>query len=168
MIEIRPVLDHELDLVRSQRVQAYEEHFSKIPHGHWEGLKSAISTSSDVEEGAELLVAVIEGKIVGSVVLCPENTDAYKVLTGMLEYPEIRMLAVSPQARRKGVALALLNACIEKAESRGKKAIGLHTADFMGPAMTLYDKRGFKRVPAHDFMPMDDGIIVKAFRYTIY
>ncbi len=167
MITIRSVLKEELDLVRSQRLSAYEEHAMKLPSDHWEGLKAAIRSDADVEDGAELLVAESDGEIVGSVVLCPENTDAYKGLTDRSEYPEIRMLAVDPAARKKGVALALINACIDRSKEAGKKAIGLHTGDFMDRAMALYERRGFVRIPEFDFEPVNDGIIVKAFRYPI-
>lgn len=165
MLTIREYKEDELEVIRAQRVAAYEEHATKIPKPHWNELRKAISSSADVEEGAQLLVAELDGAVVGSVVLCPENTDAYKGLTGMSEYPEIRMLAVSPLARGKGVARALVNTCMEKARERGHRAIGLHTADFMTSAMSLYQRLGFKRLPAYDFEPANDGIIVKAFRY---
>lgn len=166
MIKIRRAEDKELEEIRKQRVAAYEEHAKSISPEHWKALKQAISSGADQENGAEILVAELEGSVVGSVVLCPENTDAYKGLTGMSEYPEIRMLAVAPEARKKGAALALVKACLEKAKESGHQAIGLHTADFMERAMALYQKLGFKRLPEYDFEPANDGVIVKAFRYT--
>jgi predicted N-acetyltransferase YhbS len=167
MIKIREALESELEFIRNQRLDAYEEHAATIPNAHWELLKQAITSGADVEAGAELFVAEVDGQIVGSVVLCPENTDAYKGLADLSVYPEIRMLSVAVESRKQGVAQSLINECIKRARERGKKAIGLHTADFMVSAMKLYTRLGFERVPEQDFEPVNDGTIVKAFRYTL-
>lgn len=167
MVNIREALAHELAMVRQQRVKAYEEHSKNLPRAHWAALKRAISSDADVSEGVHILVVELDGAVVGSVALCPENTDAYKGLVEMSEYPEIRMLAVTPEARNKGVALALITECIRRAQHRGCKYIGLHTADFMKSAMRLYERMGFERISQFDFQPADDGIIVKAYRLSI-
>ena len=97
----------------------------------------------------------------------PPKTDAYKGLVDELDHPEIRMLAVSEKARGKGVASALIAECIQRAKANGFQTIGLHTADFMESAIQLYERLGFDRLPKYDFEPSNDGIIVKAFRFTI-
>jgi len=167
MILIREARESEWEAIRNQRMDAYKEHSTAIPQEHWELLKQALFSGADVEAGAELLVADLDGEIVGSVVLCPENIDSYKGLTDLSAYPEIRMLAVMKDARKQGVAEALINECFKRARDREKKAIGLHTADFMISAMKLYTRLGFERVPEQDFEPANDGVIVKAFRYTL-
>ena len=96
----------------------------------------------------------------------PAKTDAYEGQVEELDYPEIRMLAVSPSARGKGIASALISECINRAKEKGHYAIGLHTGDFMKTAMRLYERLGFERLPQYDFEPADDGIIVKAYRLT--
>ena len=45
--------------------------------------------------------------------------------------------------------------------------IGLHTADFMEDAVELYSRLGFERLTQYDFDPLDDGVVVKAFRLKI-
>ncbi|MCL6599127.1 MAG: GNAT family N-acetyltransferase [Alicyclobacillus macrosporangiidus] len=167
MLKIRDAFVHELDFIRQQRVAAYEEYSLNIPQGHWELLKQSISSDADVDTGVQLIIAELDGEIVGSVVLCPENTDAYKGLVDMSEFPEIRMLAVTPKARKKGVATALIKECIRRAKQTGAQYIGLHTADFMKSAVRLYERMGFKRVPQLDFEPANDGIVVKAYRLPI-
>jgi len=37
----------------------------------------------------------------------------------------------------------------------------------MKNAIALYEKMGFERVASLDFTPLDDGIVVKAFRLDI-
>jgi len=167
MLKIREVLSDEVEWVREQRVNAYEEHAQKIPSEHWGALKKAILSESDKGEGVELLVAELDGEVVGSIVLYPAKTDAYDGLVDELDYPEIRMLAVSPQVRNKGIAEALVNGCIRLAKEKGFQHVGLHTADFMTSAMRLYERLGFERQPQFDFEPANDGIIVKAYRLTI-
>lgn len=165
-MNIREAVESELAYIREHRVNSYEEHAAKIPEGHWQALKQGISSNADTQPGVELLVAEVDGDILGSVALFPAKTDAYEGYIEELDYPEIRMLAVSPSARGKGVAAALISECINRAKKKGHNEIGLHTADFMKSAMSLYERLGFERLPQYDFEPANDGIIVKAYRLT--
>ncbi|MEH7381834.1 GNAT family N-acetyltransferase [Bacillus sp. JJ1533] len=166
-MKIRDAKQDELDFIREQRVAAYFEHSSVIPAAHWQALKQSISSEADRLHGSELIVCELNGGIVGSVVLIPANTDAYDGQLDELEYPEIRMLAVSPEARGKGVASALITECIQRSRAKNHRHIGLHTGEFMRQAIKLYTKHGFERLPQYDFEPANDGIIVKAFRLSI-
>lgn len=164
---IREAKENELPYIREQRVNAYLEHAAKIPEGHWKALKQAILSEGDILPGVERIVAEIDGEIAGSVVLFPAKIDAYDGNVEVLDYPEIRMLAVSPKLRGKGVASALVAECIQRAKAQGHLAIGLHTGEFMKSAMKLYQTMGFKRLPQYDFEPANDGIIVKAYRLSL-
>ena len=166
-MKIRDALKDELKFIRDQRVYAYSDHAHAIPLEHWNALKKAISTETDIQPGVELIVAELAGIIVGSVVLFPPKTDAYEGFIEELDYSEIRMLAVSPEFRGKGVASALISECIRRTKEKGYNAIGLHTGDFMENAIKLYERFGFERLPQYDFEPAGDGIIVKAFRLSI-
>ena len=163
---IRDASANELSFIREQRVQSYEEHAQNIPVGHWRALKQAILSDADAQADVERIVAVLDGRLVGSVALFPAKTDAYEGLVDELDYPEIRMLAVTPEARGKGVAAALVLECIDRAKAQGYQSVGLHTADFMKSAMGLYERLGFERLPQFDFEPANDGIIVKAYRLS--
>lgn len=164
---IRDAVEEELPSIREQRVNSYEEHAQKIPEGHWQALKQAISSSADTQPGVEVIIAEIDGIIVGSVALFPAKTNAYDGYVDELDYPEIRLLTVTPEARGKGVASALISECIQRTKSKGFQLIGLHTADFMASAKRLYKRLGFERLPQFDFEPANDGIIVKAYRLSI-
>jgi GNAT superfamily N-acetyltransferase len=164
---IREAMERELPYIREQRVNAYVEHSAKIPEGHWLALKQAILSEGDTLPGVERIVAEIDGEMAGSVVLFPAKIDAYDGNVEVLDYPEIRMLAVSPEMRGKGVASALVSECIQRAKARGYQSIGLHTGEFMETAMNLYERLGFERLPQYDFEPANDGIIVKAYRLSL-
>jgi GNAT superfamily N-acetyltransferase len=163
-MEIRDAASNELAFIREQRVNAYREHARLLPGSHWQALERALSSEADIHPGVQLIVAELEGNIRGSVVLFPPQSDAYEGQVEALEYPEIRMLAVSSECRGKGVASALIEECIQRSKANGFGSIGLHTGDFMHGAIQLYEKLGFERVPEYDFQPADDGITVKAFR----
>lgn len=166
-ITVREAMEEELKEIRLQRILAYEDHIDSIPGEHWKALKKAISSEADQQPGVDLLVAEVNGNILGSVALFPAKTDAYEGFVDKLDYPEIRVLAVIPQARGLGVASALIDECLRRAKAKGYNEIGLHTGDFMKSAIALYEQYGFERLPQHDFEPADDGIIVKAFRRSL-
>ncbi|WP_449536853.1 GNAT family N-acetyltransferase [Ferdinandcohnia sp. Marseille-Q9671] len=166
-MKIRDAKQDEVDFIRKQRVAAYFEHSQAIPAAHWEALKKAISSEADRQPGVELIVCELAGKIAGSVVLFPAKIDAYEGQLEALDYPEIRMLAVDPDVRGKGVASALIEECIKRSKAKNHQFISLHTGEFMKAAITLYTKHGFERLPQYDFEPANDGIIVKAFRLSI-
>jgi GNAT superfamily N-acetyltransferase len=163
---IRDARVDEIPCIRNQRIKSYEEHAKSIPEKHWNALKNALLSEKDTQFGVECIVAELDGRIVGSVVLFPANTDAYVGTAIELQYPEIRMLAVSPEARGKGIAAALILECVRRAKVNGFQAIGLHTADFMESAVKLYQRIGFQHLPEFDFEPANDGIIVKGYRLT--
>ncbi|MCR2822215.1 GNAT family N-acetyltransferase [Lederbergia panacisoli] len=166
-MKIRDAKLDELDFIREQRVAAYAEHSAAIPAAHWQALRQAISSEAERQDGVELIVCELDEKIVGSVVLFPAKTDAYEGKVEELDYPEIRMLAVTPENRGKGIASALIAECIRRSKAKNHKFIGLHTGEFMKQAIQLYTKHGFEHLPQYDFVPADDGIVVKAFRLGI-
>ncbi|WP_379949085.1 GNAT family N-acetyltransferase [Ectobacillus funiculus] len=94
--------------IREQGLKAYEEHAQNIPERHWDALRKAISLDADEQAGVELLVAELDEEVIGSVALLLVKSDVYKRLVDMLDYPEIRMLAVRAESRGKGVAEALI------------------------------------------------------------
>lgn len=161
---LREAQENELTFIRQQRVDAYKEYANVLPEPHWNALKQAILSEADLQTGVEIIVAQIEGEIAGSVVLFPPKIKAYEGFGQVLDHAEIRMLAVVPSARGKGIASALVTECINRTKNKGLPSIGLHTGEFMENAIKLYEHFGFQRIPEHDFEPANDGIIVKAFR----
>lgn len=166
MIRIRKALDFEKGKIREMRLKSYKEHSASIPKEHWKALKKAITSDADGQPGVEMFVAEVEGEIVGSVALFPAGSDAYKGTVDILDYPEIRMLAVDALSRGKGIGKLLIQKCIEQAKTYGSTCIGLHTADFMKAAIHIYEEMGFFRLPQFDFKPAGDGIIVKAYQFS--
>jgi ribosomal protein S18 acetylase RimI-like enzyme len=82
------------------------------------------------------------------------------------EAASIRMLAVAPAARRRGVGRVLVEACIERARAAGRPAISLSTRPFMTAAHRLYASLGFARVPELDW-EFDPGEWLRAYRLAL-
>ena len=164
---IREAKRNEFQLLKKQRLDSYLPYQEKLSQKHWKLLEANLASDNDQQPGIEVFVAEIGGEIAGSVMLFPAESKAYEWKTDTLEYPEIRLLAVSPDFRSRGVGKALVEHCIDISKIRKQKFVGLHTGSFMLNAIALYEKMGFERVPALDFTPLDDGIVVKAFRLNL-
>ncbi|WP_226675958.1 GNAT family N-acetyltransferase [Rossellomorea aquimaris] len=166
-MKIRKMSSDEIEIVRTKRVMCYEEYQELVSEDHWNALKGTLSSENDLKPGVEIFLAEIDGRIVGSVVLFPGKMEAYEWTTNVPDYPEIRMLAVDRAWRGKGIGEKLVQHCIEYSGKQGYDAVGLHTAEFMKNALSLYKKLNFHPVPELDFEPAGDGIIVKGLRYSI-
>lgn len=78
----------------------------------------------------------------------------------------LRMLAVAPGARRRGVARALATECIRRAREMGLRRLILSTAPAMTGARALYDRLGFRRDPDADWEPLP-GVTLLAYRLLL-
>lgn len=63
----------------------------------------------------------------------------------------IRLLAVGPAARGKGLGKALTRFCIDRARELGRTSVILHTTKAMQVAWAMYEQLGFERFPDIDF-----------------
>ncbi|KRD41185.1 GCN5 family acetyltransferase [Cellulomonas sp. Root930] len=103
---------------------------------------------------ATLLVALLprddgEPVVVGTVTLAPYGTSYAEIAEpGELE---IRMLAVAPEARRRGIAELLVAAALREAVAGGARRVVLSTLDSMEAAQRLYKRLGFVAVPERDW-----------------
>ncbi len=109
-----------------------------------------------IEPWATVLTAKEGGAVLGVVVL-PHRESQMKLLAGEDE-AEIRMLAVDPAARGRGVGEILVRECVRRAAAapHSARAVVLWTQPQMTAAQRLYERLGFRRaaerdgvVPAH-------------------
>ena len=113
---------------------------------------------------ALVLVAVEEGRVLGSVTL--ELDQRVSLHNGPLgpEQAHIRMLGVDPSARRRGVARALMERCIEESRAAGKTFLTLNTTPMMEAAQEMYRSLGFSRGP-DEVHP--DGFVLLYYSLTL-
>lgn len=163
---IREAKRDEIHLLKEQRLAAYQAFQEELSPKNWGQLKSNLA-ANNLQSGVEVFVAEIGWEIVGSVMLFPANSRSYADDKATTKFPEIRLLAVTPEYRSRGVGKALVEHCIDLSKIRKQKSIGLYTGCFMQHAIELYEKMGFQRITSLDFKPLNDEFTVKAFRFDI-
>jgi ribosomal protein S18 acetylase RimI-like enzyme len=130
------------------------------------GLREAVLAGLEAEGAAERIVAEQEGALIGSVMLYPPAADAYGDGRAGARWPELRLLAVAPAARGRGVGTALVRECVRRAESMGASALGLHTSESLRAAIRMYERMGFVRDPEQDFQP-EGAELVMGYRLAV-
>lgn len=113
---------------------------------------------------AELWVATDpadDSGILGCVTLCPPGSPWRELASGDHE-GEFRMLAVAPQAQRRGVGQALAQFCLDHFRSAGCRAVVISSLREMADAHRIYARLGFERAPERDWEPMP-GVSLIAF-----
>jgi len=143
---------------------AYHE-FVRPGDADWEEYLQRIADIEGRAARTTILVAVEGERILGTATL---------ELDGRVE-PEgdrslapdeahIRMLGVRPDARRRGIALALMAACFDRAREAGKVRMTLHTTHRMRSAQAMYQRLGFHRLPDRVF---PDGFVLLTYEKRI-
>ncbi|NLE70985.1 MAG: GNAT family N-acetyltransferase [Actinomycetales bacterium] len=98
---------------------------------------------------ATVLVAVDGDRVVGTITLAPAGSP-YAEIAQQGEM-ELRMLAVDPAARGRGVGERLMRAAIERGLGWGAHAVVLSTMPEMRAAQRVYDRMGLRRAPERDW-----------------
>ncbi|WP_315094538.1 GNAT family N-acetyltransferase [uncultured Cellulomonas sp.] len=117
---------------------------------------------------ATLLVALVpragsdELVVVGTVTLAFYGTSYAE--TADPGEAEIRMLAVAPEARRRGIAELLMATALREAVAGGATRVVLSTLDSMQAAHRLYRRLGFVAVPDRDWGHVD--VHLRVFTWT--
>ena len=131
---------------------------------------------------AVLLVATVptgDGReaVVGSLTVAPYGSSYAEVAEP--DEVELRMLAVAPEARRRGVAEELVHAALREAVAGGARRVVLSTLDAATTARRLYARLGFELRPDRDWghgavqlrvhtwtAPEPPGVLVEAATWT--
>ncbi|HEX8241951.1 MAG TPA: GNAT family N-acetyltransferase [Longimicrobium sp.] len=150
---IRDAGGDERAAVRDLTLRAYAEYAQVMEPTAWAGLEAAVRRALDEDAAAERIVAEHDGRLVGSVLLYPPAVQAYGGAAGAAPWPELRLLAVVPEARGLGVGQALVDECVRRARAGGAAELGLHSSRSMRAALRMYERMGFVRAPEHDFQP---------------
>lgn len=166
MTAIRTARDDERPAITALTLRAYREYATIMDPLAWGGLDVAVRTALDSDERAERIVAESDGQIVGSVFLYPPASRAYDFADAGAEGPELRLLAVAPEWRGRGIARALVVECIRRARAMGAGELGLHTSRSMVAAIELYRHMGFVRAPERDFRP-PGAEVVEGYRLAL-
>ena len=168
-LTIRSARSADRAAIEAVTLAAYGQYAAVLPAPLWAGYRQNIVTTLAAAEPATLIVAEAGGTLVGSVLLIPAGgTLAAPGLAAPapLAEPELRLLAVAPAGRSRGVGRRLVEECIRRSRAAGATAITLHTTDMMEVAMALYERMGFAREPGLDFAPGPE-LLVKGYRLEL-
>ena len=112
----------------------------------WAGYLVEMADAAARAAQGTLLVAVEDGKVVGTVTLyLGPGSMQWRPGDAMF-----RLLAVDPAARGRGIGHALFQACLDRARAAGKRRMALHTTGWMTTARAMYERAGFTREPEGD------------------
>lgn len=111
-----------------------------------------------------VLVAVRDGRVVGSVTLAPHGS-AHSELAREGEM-EFRYLGVAPEAWGTGVATRLVEAVDERAAVDGCERLVLCVISSNVSAERAYERMGFTRVPDRDWEPAP-GILLRVWQRPV-
>lgn len=106
-----------------------------------------------IQTSSELLVAIEDETIVGAVVYFDDMTNYGSGGIATLEQNTagFRLLAVSNNARGKGIGYLLSTECIKKATESNLNQMIIHSTLAMKNAWKMYDALGFERSEDLDF-----------------
>ena len=89
-----------------------------------------------LNQSGVILIALDKGKPIGCCALIKQTDDTF----------ELAKMAVSPKAQGKGVGLLLGKSIVERAKLMGLKRLYLESNSVLKPAVSLYEKIGFKNI----------------------
>ncbi len=166
-ILIRDARPDETQALQELTIAAYHEYATVMP-AMWPIYRQNIITTLANVAPAQQIVAELDGLVVGTALLYPPESTIARPDGSMATraLPEIRLLAVAPETRGKGVGKVLMEECIRRARESGVEAITLHTTDMMAVAMSMYERMGFKRASELDFHP-NENVTVKGYRFDL-
>ena len=162
-VEIRPVEPGEYEEAGRVTALAYREFVPPEPSPGWVEYLGSIADIAGRVGRTTVLVAVQEGRIVGSATIEIDSTIGDDDHELPPDVAALRMLGVDPSIRRAGIGRALVEASMEAARERGKRRFILRTTSRMTSAHRLYESMGFHRDPALDMSFPD----VDLFGYRI-
>lgn len=162
---IRDAASGDRDAVIRVSIGAYAQYAESLPADRWEPYRDSILASFDGNGPAARIVAEEDGRIVGSLQLFLSSEAAYGAPELGITNPIIRLLAVPPEHRGKGIATALIREAAARSVRLGADWLNLHTSDMMASAVSLYERLGFERAVDTDIM--NGETLVKGYRLDL-
>ena len=152
---IREALPEELPAVGELRVEAYVAGYGMATEEV--GYATVLRDAPGHAVHAEVLVALRQGELVGTVAIAPAGVPLAEVAQpGEVEF---RFMAVAPHAWRQGIAQALLEAVIARADGQ---SLVCSVIEGNEPAAQLYLAHGFTPVASRDHEPVP-GVHLRVF-----
>ena len=138
-IHVRAYAPQDAAAVNRIAVAAYAQYRETFTD--WQTAGPRFSATSDHAKVLELLVAEEGDAIRGFVGYVAPGRPRERIFKR--PWAVMRMLAVDPPARGRGIGRRLIEECIAHARRDAAPIIGLHTSPVMAAALSLYLRLGF-------------------------
>jgi GNAT superfamily N-acetyltransferase len=167
-ILIEEMTDEHKEAVQQLLVESYAQYKHSVEDEEfWNLYVQGMVDSVNSPYVDRILVAKDGEEIIGTVQLFENAKNSYEGM-GMeisITDPFIRLLAVHPKARGKGIARELLEACLLYGKEKNADSVYLFTGEIMEKAIQLYERFGFKRDSRHEFE--NAGSYTRCYRYDL-
>lgn len=145
-IEIRAARQRELPRVGDLTAGAYlSDSLLDADDDYVAELRDAVRRA----RGATVLVAAEDDAVVGTVTVAAAGSEWAEVAES--GEAEVRMLAVDPDERNRGVGELLMRAALQEAFATGAERVVLSTMPEMAAAQRMYERMGMERRPDRDW-----------------
>lgn len=98
-----------------------------------------------LNDGGHILFALLKGEVIGTVALINRNNNEF----------ELSKMAVTNKYQGLKIGQKLMLSCIEYAKNNGVKRLFLDSNTKLAPAISLYNKIGFKEIPVPSDTPYE-------------
>jgi GNAT superfamily N-acetyltransferase len=163
---IREATEHDRDAIAKVMLEAYSQYSLVLSEPAWVEYRNSIRHSVYGDAPAARIIAEINKEVIGSVQLFLSSETAYGRPELGINSPIIRLLAVAPSARGRGIASLLIQEAARRSIELGADTLNLHTSDMMASAIHLYQKLGFQRAYETDIM--NGETLVKGFILNLH
>ena len=154
-VVIREAHPHDFSEIAQVGRAAIEEFREAMGPRQFRAYQEYTSDVAKRAQGGQVIVAEMEGRIVGTITYCKAGYDELLHAPFPAGTAAIRSTAVLPAARGMGIGRRLVDECLQRAKRDEVPAVALHTGWFMIDAMGLYERFGFRRSPEHDVVMSD-------------
>lgn len=154
-IDVHPAAPEHLARVGDLTAQAYlADDLIADDHAYVAELRDALRRADE----ATVLVALEDGAVLGTVTVAEHGSAYAEIATA--DEGEVRMLAVDPAARGRGIGEALMRAALEHAFGRGADRVVLSSLPAMQAAHRMYERLGLVRAPERDWSIQEATMVV--------
>ena len=161
-LRLRNVRLDELEALSRLIRDAYQQYQRGLPSDAWAAYLRDITDVRSRLDKAEVIVAELDGRLVGTITLYTDASED-RWPPG---WASLRILAVHPAYRRRGIGQALMEECLRRCRKRGIALVGLRTTKAMDVGRRMYERMGFVRAPEFDFHPVPE-VTVMAYSFRL-